>query len=65
LIAIGSGNPRSDEPYTGNQHHAFQGRLLAIVRSTMDAGEIIVTAQVENLPQASLQLETEDQILPV
>ena len=37
LIAIGSGNPLSEEMYTGNQHKAYQGRLLAILRSTREA----------------------------
>ena len=38
LIAIGSGNPLSEEPYVGSQHTAYHGRLLAIVRSAAQAG---------------------------
>ena len=57
LIAIGSGNPLSDELYQGNQHKAYQGRLLAILRSPAEAGSITVIAQIEGLPAARLDLE--------
>jgi beta-galactosidase len=57
LIAIGSGNPLSDELYQGNQHKAYQGRLLAILRSPAEAGSITVVAQTERLPVARLDLE--------
>ena len=57
LIAIGSGNPISEESYMGNRHKAFQGRLLAILRSAAEAGSITVTAQIEGLPAATLDLE--------
>jgi beta-galactosidase len=56
LIAIGSGNPLSDEMYQGNQHKAYQGRLLAILRSTEEAGSITVTIQMEGLPSATIKL---------
>ncbi len=58
ILAIGSGDPLSEEPYTGNQHKAFQGRLLVILRSTPEAGRIAVTARMEGLPAAKLELET-------
>ena len=57
LLAIGSGNPISEELYIGNRHKAFQGRLLAILRSAAEAGSITVTAQIEGLPAATLDLE--------
>ena len=56
LIAIGSGNPLSEEMYVGGQRKAFQGRVLAIVRSTDQAGEIALTAQAEGLPAARITL---------
>jgi beta-galactosidase len=58
LIAIGSGNPSSEESYVGNQHQTFQGRLLAIIRSTDEIGQISVTAQCETLAPATIQLES-------
>jgi beta-galactosidase len=59
LIAIGSGNPLSDEMYVGNQHKAYHGRLLAIVRSAAQAGVITLTAQAEGLPAARIELQTQ------
>ncbi len=56
LLAIGTGNPVSEEMYVGNQRKAFQGRLLAIVRSSQQPGEIILTARMESLPAARVQL---------
>jgi beta-galactosidase len=56
LIGIGSGNPLSEEMYDGNQHKAYQGRLLAIVRSGRQAGAITLTAWAEGLPAATLEL---------
>lgn len=58
LIAIGSGNPCSEESYTGSHHLTFQGRLLAVVRSTQEPGEITVTALSDGLPPATIQLES-------
>jgi beta-galactosidase len=57
LLAIGSGDPLSEELYVGNQHKAFQGLLLAILRSTDGAGSITFVAQMEGLPPAMLELE--------
>ena len=57
LIAIGSGNPLSEEMYVGSQRKAFHGRLLAVVRSAAEAGVITVTAQAEGLPPASVDLQ--------
>jgi len=57
LLAIGSGNPLSEELYVGSQRKAFHGRLLAIVRTTGQAGEITVQAQAEGLPAAEVQLQ--------
>ncbi|MCX7668668.1 MAG: DUF4982 domain-containing protein, partial [Anaerolineae bacterium] len=57
LIAVGSGNPLSEEPYVGNQHKAFHGRLLAIVRSAPWAGSVTLTARAEALPAATIELQ--------
>ena len=58
LIAIGSGNPLSDEMYQADQHKAFQGRLLVILRSVERAGSITVTARMEGVPESVLTLES-------
>jgi beta-galactosidase len=59
LVAIGSGNPLSEEMYVGGQHKTYHGRLLAIICSAAQAGPITVTAQAEGLAQASLELRAE------
>jgi beta-galactosidase len=56
LIAVGTGNPVSEEMYVGNQRKAYHGRLLAVVRSNGQPGEITLTARTEGLPAAQLQL---------
>ncbi|MCU0501083.1 MAG: DUF4982 domain-containing protein, partial [Anaerolineae bacterium] len=57
LVAIGSGNPLSEEPYQGSQHKAYHGRLLAIVRSGAQAGVVKLTARTEGLATATVDLK--------
>lgn len=42
LLAVGSGNPNTDEDYTGNGFTTYNGRVQAIVRSGKSAGTINV-----------------------
>jgi beta-galactosidase len=57
LMTIGSGNPLSEELYVGNQHRAYHGRLLAIVRSAATPGIITLIAQTDGLPAATIHIE--------
>ena len=57
LIAVGTANPLSEEPYVGNQRKAWRGRLLAIVRSGGQPGEIMLRARTEGLSASELWLE--------
>jgi beta-galactosidase len=57
LVAIGSGNPLSEEAYVGSQHKAYHGKLLAIVRSAAQPGEITLTARAEGLEASSIALQ--------
>jgi beta-galactosidase len=59
LIALGSADPLSEESYLASQRHAYQGRVLAIVRSTAQPGEIVLTAQTEGLPAAQIRLQAQ------
>ena len=59
LIAVGSGNPLSDEMYVGSQHKAYHGRLLAIVRSAAQAGVVTLTARAEGLSAATIELQVQ------
>jgi beta-galactosidase len=58
LIAVGTADPVSLESCTGTKCTAFEGRLLGIVRSTGEAGEIRVNASAEGLAPAETQLTT-------
>lgn len=49
LIAVGTANPVSEELYVGNLRKAYQGRLMAVVRTTGQAGDIVLKATAEGL----------------
>jgi beta-galactosidase len=56
LLAVGAANPVSEELYVGSQRKAYQGRLMAVVRSTGQAGEIRLRASAEGLADLELRL---------
>jgi beta-galactosidase len=56
LIAVGTANPLSEEPYVSNRRKAWHGRLLSVVRSSGQAGEIALKARTEGLLAAELRL---------
>ncbi|NLE45582.1 MAG: glycoside hydrolase family 2 protein [Chloroflexi bacterium] len=56
LIAVGAANPLSEELYVNSERKAYHGRLLAVVRTTGNAGEITIEAQSEGLPTAQIQI---------
>ncbi|GLV53975.1 beta-galactosidase [Dictyobacter sp. S3.2.2.5] len=56
LIALGTANPLSEEPYVGKQRKAWHGRLLAIVRSNGQTGDIIFSAHADGLPSSEIRL---------
>jgi len=56
LLAVGSSNPLSEELYTARQRKAFDGRLMVVVRSKGEAGEISVKARVQGLADAEVRI---------
>ncbi len=56
LIALGTANPLSEESYTSKQRKAWQGRLLAVVRSSGHPGEIMLTAHADELISSEIRL---------
>jgi beta-galactosidase len=56
LIAVGTANPMSEELYVGNKRKAWNGRLMTVVRSNGQAGEILFKASAEGLNAAELRL---------
>jgi beta-galactosidase len=51
LQAVGSGSPRTTESYTGTSFTTYHGRMIAIVRSGIEQGEIKVTISAESLAE--------------
>ncbi len=57
LFAVGTGNPISEEMYVGNHRKAYQGHLLAVLRSSGQPGEITLTARTKGLPPAQVKIQ--------
>jgi beta-galactosidase len=59
LLAVGSGNPLSEEMYVGTQRRVHEGRAMVVVRAKGETGEITLTAAAEGIPAASITLQVE------
>lgn len=57
FVASGNGNPRDLRAFPEQQRNAFSGMCLAIVRSGMQAGDIVVKASSERLEVAELHVQ--------
>lgn len=58
LLAVGSGVPRTEESYLGNGFTTWNGRMVAIVRSTKEKGKIKVTFSSDGLKDKSYEIES-------
>jgi len=56
VIGVGNGNPSSHEPDQATKRKAFNGLGLAIVQSTTDPGDLVLTAQSPGLTPAAVTL---------
>jgi beta-galactosidase len=56
LLAVGTANPMTEELYVGNKRKAWHGRMMAVVRSNGQAGEIVLKASAEDLKPAEIRL---------
>ncbi len=56
LAAVGTANPLSEEFYLGSQRKAWQGRLMAVVRSNDQRGEVVLKASADGLSGAEVLL---------
>jgi beta-galactosidase len=56
LIAAGTANPMSEELYVGIKRKAWNGRMVAVVRSNGQAGEILLRANSDGLNPAEIRL---------
>ena len=53
LLAVGSGNPKTEEMYVGNTHSAYDSKLMAVVKSS-EKGEIKLAAIANGLKGAEI-----------
>lgn len=60
IIAIGSGDLASREPYAANPRRVFEGRALVVIRSTETAGEITLHASSEGLPVQTIRVTSRE-----
>ena len=58
IIGVDNGNPVSHEPFRSNQRRVFNGLCLAIVQSTVEAGQITVTASAPGLEAGHVIVQT-------
>ncbi|MGY6649765.1 glycoside hydrolase family 2 TIM barrel-domain containing protein [Wenyingzhuangia sp. IMCC45574] len=59
LIGVGNGDNMNHDSFQAKERNAFNGKCLAIVRTTESAGEISFTASAEGLKSETLEFVTE------
>jgi beta-galactosidase len=57
LIALGSGDPKTEELYIGSSHKAYLGRLMVILRSNGETGSISLRAAAPGLTSAEITIQ--------
>lgn len=56
LVGLDNGNSTDYDSYKGDNRRLFSGRMTAMLMTTLDAGEITVTAEAEGLAPATITL---------
>ncbi len=59
LVGVDNGNPVDTASYKGTSRNAFSGKVLAIVRSTGAAGNIVITASASGLASDPLTVTSQ------
>jgi beta-galactosidase len=57
LIAVGNGNPKSEEMYVGAVRRIHEGRAMAVVRANGEAGKITLHVSAANIPSAAVEIK--------
>jgi Beta-galactosidase/beta-glucuronidase len=57
LIAVGSGNPSTNEAFTGDSYTTYNGRMIAILRSDGGEGRIAIRVESEGLDSQEAMIE--------
>ena len=58
LAALGSGDLTSSDSYTGPERMLYQGRALAVVRTSEQAGSVVVTVSAPGFDPVQARLKT-------
>ena len=58
LVGVDNGSSPQHSPYQADNRKAFSGKVLAIVQSTKEAGEITVTAKADGLQSSTVKIAT-------
>jgi beta-galactosidase len=58
IVAVASSNPMSIESFQQPQRKAWKGRCLVIVKSEKKAGEIVLKAKSEGLPDSQIVIQS-------
>lgn len=56
LLAVGSGRPETEECFSDGSYTSWHGRVLAVVKSTKEAGIIKVTAAAEGMEAVTAEI---------
>ncbi len=58
LVGMDNGDSTDYDAYKGNSRRLFNGKLLAVIAANREAGELIVTAVSQGMPETQLVLYT-------
>jgi len=58
IVGIDNANLKDPDPYVANTRRAWHGRVLVIVKSTKESGEIILKVKSPDLEEACLSIQT-------
>lgn len=57
IIAVDNGNMTDHDPFQSSQRRVYDGNLTALIRATGSSGRVTITATVEGLPPATINLQ--------
>ena len=58
IVAVINGDINSDELSVGNKRRLYNGTCTVILRATREAGEVVLTAQAQDMKAAKIKLQT-------
>jgi hypothetical protein len=65
LEGVDNGDPASDELFKASTRSLYQGRAIAVIRSTRKPGEIRLQATVDGMKPAISEIKTQPMVEPV